>query len=273
MSDSTMDEMVFLCHSTKKPASNIPKSIRVVSFSTEEGILGLLGVSQATKSQPLRAGAAVFVPSHHQLPIPEGGDGSTTKEELVVPSLEHGAKENEHEEDGQEEDEPKEDEYAEDGQEEDEQEDGKEEILEAENDHEVDIATTTDLPSSSDVAPQPSEEQIQAASVIQRMYRQHLQQQRRRTSKLNQSRNHHFNACLARSKQLSFPSLRYRLLFLGTLPHLLVCIEAVHTYAHEAKTKQKRLFLTGKNDILVESGKKLTQAVYVTIPSISTSPF
>jgi transcriptional regulator with XRE-family HTH domain len=264
-----MDEMVLLCHSTRKPASSIPKSVRVVYFSTQEEILGLLGVSQATKSQSLRAEAAVFVPSHQQLRVPEAVDGLATTKEPVVASLEHEEaeqkeyepKEDEHEqgEDGQEDDGKEDDEQEDDGQEDDGEE---EEILEAENDHEMDVASTTDIPLSLDAAPQPSEEEIHAALVIQRMYK-HLHRRRRHAGKLNQSRNHHFNACLARSKTLSFRSLRYRLMFLGTLPHLLVCIEAVHTRAHEAKTKHKRSLHAGKNDVLVESGKRLTRAVYV----------
>ena len=71
-----------------------------------------------------------------------------------------------------------------------------------------------------------------------------------------------FDACLAESKTMEWPHNYYRLLFLGPLPHVLVCIGGVQSYAVGAKEKAKKRWSTASHQELEDIGKRRTELMY-----------
>lgn len=92
----------------------------------------------------------------------------------------------------------------------------------------------------------PSEEQIAAARIIQQAYRRQLLHRRHtaRTDKA-EARSRHFLQCWAVSQEMEWPRGPhglglYRPMFLGPLPHLLLCLERAGASAFEFRAKAKR---------------------------------
>ncbi|KIY43108.1 hypothetical protein FISHEDRAFT_54171, partial [Fistulina hepatica ATCC 64428] len=105
----------------------------------------------------------------------------------------------------------------------------------------------------------PSQDQIHAASVIQRAYRHALAHRRARAASVIQkayrrvlahrkirakgldlARDKFFTSCLAQAQKMEWPYRHYRLLYLGSLPRILVCLEGIRRYAFSAKTDLKQ---------------------------------
>jgi hypothetical protein len=85
----------------------------------------------------------------------------------------------------------------------------------------------------------PSEEQVRAARRIQYAYRRHARH--RSGSAVDAEIDAIFTACLKETRSSEWRPSYYRLLFLGPLPHLLVCLEHGITLTHTAKRKTKDL--------------------------------
>jgi hypothetical protein len=117
----------------------------------------------------------------------------------------------------------------------------------------------------------PSEEQIHAARVIQIAYRKLLRRRRKSTkSALEVSRASFFDACLEESLKMEWPNgIYYRLLFLGPLPHVLVCLSAAHSWAIDTKTRNKKKLKVALHQELENVGKRLTEHKYVLVLSLS----
>lgn len=118
------------------------------------------------------------------------------------------------------------------------------------------------------VADAPSEEQIGAARVIQRMYRRKLVRRRgvARTG-LSAGRHRHFVYCWEESEKMLWPRGHYRLstspyrfFFLGPLPHLLLCLERARTSASEGIMKAQRRMATANHQDLEDVQVKVTEA-------------
>ncbi|KZP05197.1 hypothetical protein FIBSPDRAFT_843218 [Athelia psychrophila] len=114
----------------------------------------------------------------------------------------------------------------------------------------------------------PTEEQIQAALRIQIAYRQLLRY--RRTSArtgLSAARDRQFVNCRLESEKMDWPRggfclapPRYRIVFLGPIPHLLVCLERARTVASEDASKAKRRVAFAKHRDLEEVQAKVKAA-------------
>ncbi|KIM81679.1 hypothetical protein PILCRDRAFT_485798 [Piloderma croceum F 1598] len=93
-----------------------------------------------------------------------------------------------------------------------------------------------------------SKNQITAACVIQAMYRRHVLRRESGVKKaLSEARSHFFIDCWVESKKMEWPHRHYRLLFLGPLPHLLLCLERANTSASDFKMKVKRRLTVAKH--------------------------
>jgi hypothetical protein len=110
----------------------------------------------------------------------------------------------------------------------------------------------------------PSQEQIEAACVIQTMYRRNLLRRHRGTrTKLSEARRRFFIECWAESEKMTWPHRYYRLLFLGPLPHLLLCLERANTVAFESKVKAKRDLFSATNLQIEHAQKTMNLARWV----------
>lgn len=110
----------------------------------------------------------------------------------------------------------------------------------------------------------PSEEQIKATRVIQTAYRKLLRRRRKSTkSTLEATRASFFDACLEESLKMEWPNgIYYRLLFLGPLPHVLVCLSAAHSWAIDMKARNKKRLKVALHQELEDVGKRLTEHTY-----------
>ena len=111
----------------------------------------------------------------------------------------------------------------------------------------------------------PSDEQIKAARVIQIRYRRNVLRRSRPMSTLFEARSRLFVECWKESEKIDWLRkgrhiLRYRLLFLGPLPHLLLCLERAKEFASEAKKKIKRRLTAAKHQQLEDVQTKMTEA-------------
>lgn len=107
----------------------------------------------------------------------------------------------------------------------------------------------------------PSEEKIHATGVFQMAYRKILIRRRKATRTVAQaSRASFFAACLAEASRMDWPHGKYyRKLFLGPLPHVLVCLSGVHSYLVGAKDKAKKRYKLATHQELDDVGKKMTE--------------
>ena len=125
----------------------------------------------------------------------------------------------------------------------------------------VESITVTALPEAN--LP-PSEEQIHATRVFQTAYRKLLRRRRKSTkSTLEATRASFFDACLEESLKMEWPNgIYYRLLFLGPLPHVLVCLSAAHSWAIDTKARNKKRLKVALHQELEDVGKRLTEHTY-----------
>jgi hypothetical protein len=107
----------------------------------------------------------------------------------------------------------------------------------------------------------PSQEQIDAARTIQKMYRRNLLRRHGGTkTKLSEARRRFFIECWAESEKMVWPYRHYRLLFLGPLPHLLLCLERANTTTFESKMKVKRDMIRATHLQIEDVQKRMTVA-------------
>lgn len=125
----------------------------------------------------------------------------------------------------------------------------------------VDVISTQDRP--------PSEQEIAAASLIQRVYRKVLQRRLDGAQRgIAGPRAQIYASCAKEVSRLGGKSGRYLHLFLGPLPHILVCLEMVRieTIKQRVKTKRKlkKCGLDDKgilDDLLIQINKANQTAV------------
>jgi len=105
----------------------------------------------------------------------------------------------------------------------------------------------------------PKQEEIQAVSIIQRAYRRWLSR-RRAVSKqgLSSLRSHFFTLCLKESHEIVWTKSTYKRIFLGPLPHVLLCLNIAHENAQLEKTRIKKGLRDADHEHLEELGKRLT---------------
>ncbi|KAK7034640.1 hypothetical protein VNI00_012282 [Paramarasmius palmivorus] len=109
---------------------------------------------------------------------------------------------------------------------------------------------------------QPTEEQVGAAILIQRTYRLFRRQRQPSSSK---------NARVAEFYKAAFEALatipwkttsrRYKMLYLGALPHALVCLDVIDGWGKAQKARSKKKFTKGGHEDIEMNGKALTGIV------------
>lgn len=214
---SDFDQLIQLKDSKKTngPVHSI-RGIRVVVYSNPADVVPLVnGAKVEAVPQPtstLRAEAATFVPNAQYL------------------NVDDGAEDDEADEDGDEDgDDQAEDLVPQDG--------------DTGIDHSIDVdaaARTVDAARVDQTMTPPREEEIAAAKRIASMYRRILLRQRGIPKKgLPAVRLRWFLSCQELAQDMG---RSYRVLFLGPLPHALVCLEMLYTYVTNSK-KQAHLRL------------------------------
>lgn len=103
----------------------------------------------------------------------------------------------------------------------------------------------------------PSVEEEEAARKIQNAYRRYV---RRRSSRaVNAEIDAIFMTCLKETQSSEWRPGYYSFLFLGPLPHLLVCLERGMALTHAAKAKTKGLLNKESHEKLEELGKQRSE--------------
>jgi hypothetical protein len=108
-----------------------------------------------------------------------------------------------------------------------------------------------------DIPPQ-DEIQLEAARKILLAYRHSRYRQSPRTP-LFMDRTRWFRQCLAVSQKSHWPH-EYRVVFLGPLPHILLCLARVEAYARELKTISLKKLLKSVGQELEDAQVNVTQA-------------
>lgn len=225
--ESSLDELIQLYDDNKKPRYKAPQGVRRVFFKTNEDVPRLLSdASTPSFLSSLRPDAPTFVPRARQNATPEAKDQRDNPGEFEVdieePDVEHM------------------------------------DVLSSHNI--VESIASTALPVEHKP---PSAEQIHAARVFQVAYRRAMSRRRKMVKTAAEaSRASLFDACLAESKTMEWPHNYYRLLFLGPLPHILVCLGGVQSYAAGAKETAKKRWSMASHQELEDIGKRMTELTY-----------
>ncbi len=111
----------------------------------------------------------------------------------------------------------------------------------------------------------PSEEQINAAKLIQTLYRKRIRYRKKNDRTSEVPRRKCFQECLTESFKIDWPRPAYpkpnyyRLLFLGPLPHLHVCLNAAFAWVMDNKRRNKERFNLAEHQELDEINKRFTE--------------
>lgn len=122
----------------------------------------------------------------------------------------------------------------------------------------ADIITVEEL---QDTTSPPSEALIHAAHVCQSLYRKKVRckQKSSKLDSLSIQRANCFEACLLVSTKINWPARSYyQRLFLGPLPHILVCLKSAHTWAIDMKKRNKARLKSSSHQELEDIMKRLT---------------
>ncbi|RDB28998.1 TPR and ankyrin repeat-containing protein 1 [Hypsizygus marmoreus] len=106
----------------------------------------------------------------------------------------------------------------------------------------------------------PSEAELRAVSVIQKTYRRSLLR-RRKTAKarLPAARSRFFDMCLERAQNMVWKqNSHYRPLFLGPLPHILLCLDIAQATAFTEKAAVKKHLRSSRHEELEDLSLRLT---------------
>jgi hypothetical protein len=111
----------------------------------------------------------------------------------------------------------------------------------------------------------PSDEDIQAARLIQSAYRRVLSRRNGMAKAgLAASRAAIYETCFAEACKMDWPRKHYRLLFLGPLVHALLCLDAMQADVASQKKDAKKRMRAAVYQELEDSGKKQTELTCVT---------
>jgi hypothetical protein len=121
----------------------------------------------------------------------------------------------------------------------------------------VETIANTALPDTNEL---PSEEKIHAAGVLMAYWKVLISRRKSTKTALQESRTTFFEACRVEASRMDWPHGRYyRILFLGPLPHVLVCLSWVHSFLVGAKDKAKKRYNVAAHQELDDVMKKMTE--------------
>ena len=113
----------------------------------------------------------------------------------------------------------------------------------------------------------PSEEEEKEARKIQKAYRRYVRL--RSSHAVNAEIDVIFMACLKETQSAEWHAGYYNLLFLGPLPHLLVCLERGIALTHTAKAKTKGLLNKESHERLEELGRQRSEIASVNFVNVA----
>ena len=117
--------------------------------------------------------------------------------------------------------------------------------------HEEEIATFT-------------QSQRAAAKVFEHTYRRLILRRRQGDESPSAIRmNRLFLECSSAAEKIQWEQRRYRFLFLGPLPHLLLCLEKANNHAYNTKNRLKKRINTAHHRDLDEAQAKMTEIKWV----------
>jgi hypothetical protein len=223
--------MIQLYHESEKPGYKFaPPGVRRVFYKVIEDVPRLLGEASAPSFlSSLRADAPTFVPrqilkvDERATEVPNSDDssaGAEAHEDIEEPEVDHT------------------------------------DVMNSTT--AIETIANTALPDTNEL---PLEEKIHATVIFQMAYRKVLTRRRNATKTVAEaSRTSFFEACLVEASKMDWPHGRYYCkLFLGPLPHVLVCLSVVHSYLAGAKDKAKKRFNVATHQELDEVGRKMTE--------------
>ncbi|KAF9818499.1 hypothetical protein IEO21_02737 [Rhodonia placenta] len=128
----------------------------------------------------------------------------------------------------------------------------------------MDAALSAEDSQARAAAMQPTEEELGAALTLLTVYRafvhRRAQQERRRTPIATHAIRRRVTAEFeTAAKTMEWPHRTYRMLFLGPLPHAVVCLELLHGHLFEAKSNAKRRLVMAIHHDLEAVGARLTE--------------
>ncbi|KAF9524672.1 hypothetical protein CPB83DRAFT_909779 [Crepidotus variabilis] len=217
--NSSLDEMIQLYHASKAINANPPPQGHRRVLYNNTADVPKL-LDGSLSFSNLRADAPAFVPK------PPPADGAPAREE------------------GEADEEPEEPEL-----------DNSEMVN---NPAPVEVLSIGEVPDQNQPRP---EELLKAAIIFQQRYRQRQRHNRKiKTSSIDISRQNNFLDCLTVARNIEFPHRSiYRFLFLGPLPHVLVCLSAVHASVMTNKQRNKERFKSAEHQELEDLQKRLTE--------------
>ncbi|KAH6917671.1 hypothetical protein BKA70DRAFT_1139349 [Coprinopsis sp. MPI-PUGE-AT-0042] len=236
--ESGLDDLVQLCHeSSKSPQRPPPKNINRVIFKSLEDVRRTLAphISSLAIASSLRAEAPAFVPRSMKQP--------EAPQTLFLRERDHTAPERE----------------------------AEAQVEEAADKPDAD---TTDIVDSGKLvdnmantvsdAPHeviPDEQLIVARELVKR-YRHRVAHRNfeKKKSAADSQVDSTYETCLKLSMEMGWPNGNYyKKLYLGLVPHLLVCVNAVQTHAQSAKGIAKKQLLKGKRQNLDDLSSQMTE--------------
>ncbi|KAF8222237.1 hypothetical protein L208DRAFT_1381918 [Tricholoma matsutake] len=229
---SPLDEMIQLYHESEKPGRYAPPTgVRRVFYKSIEEVPHLLSEASAPSFlSSLRADAPAFVPrqirkvdDERAIEVPNSEDpsgGAEEHEDIEEPEVDHT------------------------------------DVMNSTT--AIETVANTELPDTNEL---PSEEKIHATRVLQMAYRKVLNRRRKAKKTVAAlSRTSFFEACFAEASRMDWPHGEYyRKLFLGPLPHVLVCLSGVYSYLVGAKHEVKERFKLAAHQELDDVTKKMTK--------------
>ena len=222
--------MIQLYHESKKPGSSVvPRGVRRVFYKAVEDVPRLLSEASAPSFlSSLRVDAPAFVPrqirkvdNDRPTEVPNSEDaGAEVHEDVEEPEVDHT------------------------------------DVMNSTT--AIETIANSALPVTIEL---PSEEKIHATRVFETAYRKVLARRHKTTKTVEEaSRTSFFEACLVEASKMDWPyGGYYRKLFLGPLPHLLVCLGWILSYATKAKDKAKKRYKVATHQELDDIGKKMTE--------------
>ena len=137
-------------------------------------------------------------------------------------------------------------------------------VISSSRDDEETLAPPVDVAEREEEIATFTQSQRAAAKVFQHTYQRLIQRRGQgEESPLATRRNRLFLECLSVAGKIQWEQRHYRFLFLGSLPHLLLCLEKANSHAYNTKDRLKKHINTAHHRDLDEAQMKMTEIKWV----------